>query len=199
MKRFWGLIQAWFRLKRLFAKSLAALGSSIITITRMASRESLGIFIPTSAIDAGNSSQFEGRFSMTPQNRIKREILTRALLADSDLRSEMPDIIDLHTDEGVYSAYGAFVELYAHFDFENDFREGEIGTGIECDFSRHYESKSVAMQMQDGGWVGWTYWFGGGKHGTPEEIEWIEYAYELSCIEQEKMVTVRTFEKTICE
>ena len=74
-------------------------------------------------------------------------------------------------------------------------REGEVETDIPCEWSRHYESKSVAAKMLDGSWVGWTYWYGGGKHGEPEEIDWIEDAYNLSCTEEEKLVLVRTFTK----
>lgn len=37
--------------------------------------------------------------------------------------------------------------------------------------------------------------YGGGKHGEPEAIDWIEHAYNLDCIEEEKLVVVRTFSK----
>jgi hypothetical protein len=40
-------------------------------------------------------------------------------------------------------------------------------TDIPAPSSRHYEAKSVAKQMSDGTWVGWTFWYGGGKHGEP--------------------------------
>lgn len=68
-------------------------------------------------------------------------------------------------------------------------------TVIPCDYSRNYESKSVAKKMKDGTWIGWTFWYGGGKHGEPEAIDWIEHAYYLDCNEEEKVVTVRTFTK----
>ena len=71
-------------------------------------------------------------------------------------------------------------------------REGEVETEIECEYSRHYESKSVASQIL-GRWVGWTFWYGGGKHAEPEEID-ID-AYFLDCEEEEKMVIVRRFSK----
>jgi hypothetical protein len=66
-------------------------------------------------------------------------------------------------------------------------REGEIETDVECDWSRHYESKSVAAEV-DGQWVGWTYWYGGGKHGERD-------AYLLDCEEEEVMTIQRTFKK----
>jgi hypothetical protein len=51
------------------------------------------------------------------------------------------------------------------------------------------------MQMPDGTWVGWTYWYGGGKHGEPSAMPWIEDAYNLDCKEERVMMTKRTFTK----
>lgn len=68
-------------------------------------------------------------------------------------------------------------------------------TGLDSPYSRHYESDAVAVQSPNGQWVGFTYWHGGGKHGEPESIDWIEHAYHLNCKEEEKVVTVRTFTK----
>jgi hypothetical protein len=80
-------------------------------------------------------------------------------------------------------------------DSRSEVRYGEFDTNIESPFSRHYESKSVAAKTPDGRWVGWTYWYGGGKHGEPEAIDWIDDAYYLDCKEEEKTVIVRTFSK----
>lgn len=80
-------------------------------------------------------------------------------------------------------------------DAEGELRGGQVETKIPCEWSRHYESKSVASKMPDGTWVGWTYWFGGGKHGDPESIEWIEDAYDIDCVEEERLVTIQTFTK----
>lgn len=78
----------------------------------------------------------------------------------------------------------------------NETRCNGVETNIEpSEYSRHYESKSLARKFHDGTWVGWTYWYGGGKHGRPEEVEWITTAYDLDCEEQEKIVTVRNFSK----
>ena len=72
-------------------------------------------------------------------------------------------------------------------------REGEVETEIECEYSRHYESKSVASKIL-GRWVGWIYWYGGGKHADPNSIA-IE-PYFLDCVEEEKTVIVKTFSRT---
>lgn len=60
-------------------------------------------------------------------------------------------------------------------------------------YSRHYECKEVAYQFDDGTWVGWTYWYGGGKHGEPNAVDWISNAYFVECVEEEKLVVVRSF------
>ena len=130
---------------------------------------------------------------MTPELKLKHLILIRHEEYGDD-----PEAIEFAkglTPEGVNDQYEALAEVNEHWDAMNEVREGEAETGIKCDWSRHYESKSVAARYIDGSWVGWTYWYGGGKHGEPEGIDWIPDAYDLSCVEEEKVVTVRTFTK----
>lgn len=80
-------------------------------------------------------------------------------------------------------------------DARYEVRASGIETGLETPHSRHYEAKAVAAQAPDGTWVGWTYWYGGGKHGEPESIDWMDDAYDLTCVEQENTVVVREFTK----
>ncbi len=68
----------------------------------------------------------------------------------------------------------------ARYDAESNLRGCGEPTGLPCDYSRHYESESVAAEMLDGSWVGWTYWHGGGKYGEPESIPWMEDAYDVA-------------------
>ncbi len=76
----------------------------------------------------------------------------------------------------------------------SEFRDSyDEETKIEYDWSRHYESKSVAKKLSNGKWVGYTYWFGGGRHGEPDAIDWIDEAYFLNC--EEKMVMKNFFTK----
>lgn len=70
-----------------------------------------------------------------------------------------------------------------------------IETGLPGQYSRHYESEEVAVQCPNGDWVGFTYWHGGGKFGDPDSIDWMEHAYHLDCVEEEKLVVVQTFTK----
>jgi hypothetical protein len=126
---------------------------------------------------------------MTPQQKIKHLILNaHAKLYDEPEREV--------TAENVDEVYGeADGDDYGLQDARGEVRGGEVETGLPCQYSRHYESKAVAARAPDGSWVGWTYWFGGGKHGEPESIDWIDDAYDLTCIEEQKLVTVRTFSK----
>ena len=89
-------------------------------------------------------------------------------------------------------------EFDIHEGFEDaisDVRESGVETDLPCQDSRHYESESRAFKSVTGQWVGYTYWYGGGKHGNPEEIEWIDDAYLLDVEEKEVTVVKRTFTK----
>ena len=124
---------------------------------------------------------------MSPLHKIKREIL---LACDGDIDI---DLSLLTTSESIDEAYDEYRDI-TH-DRAYNFREGEVETNIPPETSRHYKSKSVACQTDSGEWIGWTYWYGGGKYGEPEAIDWMESAYLLDCKEEEKMVVVRTFKK----
>jgi len=131
---------------------------------------------------------------MTPEQKVKQLILVKV----SELNNE-PDEVEMAkelTAGAVDDQYDALVENEEHWDGVSETREGEVETGLPCEYSRHYESKAVAARAVDGSWVGWTYWYGGGKHGEPEAIDWIEDAYNLDCVEEEKVLTVRTFTKS---
>jgi hypothetical protein len=126
---------------------------------------------------------------MTPEQKLKHLILTRAIAdgvftAEDDLVAE--NIDDLYSD---------LCDNGDQWDYQNDVRDGEVETGLPCDYSRHYEAKAVAAKMLDGSWIGWTYWYGGGKHAEPEAIDWMNEAYALTLTEEEKVVTVQTFAK----
>jgi hypothetical protein len=114
-------------------------------------------------------------------NSIEREWVDDLELSESDL----PNIDEIFAER-----------KWEVWDMYSEFREGQVASNIDCDYYRHYESKSVAAKLWDGSWVGWTYWYGGGKHGEPEAIDWIEDAYFLDCVEEEKLVVVRTFTKS---
>lgn len=139
---------------------------------------------------------------MTASQKIKREIMLEAVKAFK----EHPKRYERHeefialvesgiTDATVEKQYYKFIQEEFQYDFESEFREGTVETNLPCEYSRHYEARSVARKMCDGSWVGWTYWYGGGKHGNPEEIEWMLDAYNLELTETEKLVIIQEFKK----
>lgn len=128
---------------------------------------------------------------MTPEQLLMAIIVQRAI--DDDFAfEEKPESI---TAENVEELYEELRDDDAHWDYLSELREGEIETGLPCEWSRNYESKSVAAKAPNGQYIGWTYWYGGGKHGAPEEIDWMSDAYLLDVKEEEKLVVVQTFTK----
>ncbi len=128
---------------------------------------------------------------MTPEQAIKYEILQDAF--------ENKDAIcpgRLITEKNIDGFYeDLLVKKNLHWDYVSDFRCSGEETNIVCGGSRNYETKSVATQLRNGIWIGWIYWHGGGKHGDPGAIPWMEEAYFLECSEHEEIVIVRDFKK----
>ncbi|EMB2321487.1 hypothetical protein ACN1NW_000450 [Acinetobacter baumannii] len=90
-------------------------------------------------------------------------------------------------------------KVYAEIEYEddiynarNEIREGEKTNLSPKNWSRNYEIDAVARQI-NGLWVVWDYYYGGGKHSNPEEIEWVEEARFADCKEEEVTVIKRTF------
>jgi hypothetical protein len=126
--------------------------------------------------------------AMTPEQKIKHAILLQ--VAEW---TKVPVAVEV-TSDNVDHLYSEADENYL-WDAMSEVRSSGVETGLPCPSSRHYESDAVAAQMPDGSWVGWTYWYGGGKHGEPEAVDWMDEAYDLSVTEEERVVTVRTFAK----
>ena len=125
----------------------------------------------------------------TAQQKLKFLILKRG----NEWANRPTEEYNSYDGSNIDADYEAFENEDEYWDAKSEVRSGEFETGLKCDWSRHYESKAVASKLPDGSWVGWTYWYGGGKHGEPESIDWIEDAYDLDCKEEEKLVIVRTF------
>lgn len=124
---------------------------------------------------------------MTPRHKIMLHILREAIERDEDVNYE-GDI----TEESIEELYeDLLVNNDLNWDLESEFRSSGEDSGIpDRYYSRHYECKEVARQLNDGTWIGWTYWFGGGKHGEPESIEWMEDAYEVEVKEEQRIVRI---------
>lgn len=127
---------------------------------------------------------------MTPEQKIKHLILLKHQGWNA-ATMQLPQVTAENVDELFEEWQGE--DGWDLQDAINEVRCSGIETSITAPHSRHYESESVAAQYIDGSWIGWTFWYGGGKHGEPESIDWMEDAYDLTCTEEQKVVTVRTF------
>lgn len=123
---------------------------------------------------------------MTPEQKIKHAILVL-------MEASLPETVTADNIDDLYRDITEDSDDY--YDAENEFRSGDVDTDIEAEYSRNYESRSVGAKMPDGSWVGWTYWYGGGKHGSPWEIDWMGKAYDLNMVEETKTIVVKTFTK----
>ena len=130
---------------------------------------------------------------MTPEQKLKHLILIKHASYGNDYT--VPEVVTAETIDEQYEQANEEDGGWALQDARSEVRCSGIETDIPAPSSRHYESESVAAQYIDGSWVGWTYWYGGGKHGEPEAIDWMDEAYDLSCTEEQVMVTQRTFAK----
>lgn len=126
---------------------------------------------------------------MTAEQKIKHLILsTLARHREEDTVEITAENIDELYDEAYENDDGGLQ------DARNEVRCSGEETGLPCQSSRHYESDAVAAQAPDGSWVGWTYWYGGGKHGEPEAIDWMDEAYDLTVVREETVIK-RVFAK----
>jgi hypothetical protein len=124
---------------------------------------------------------------MTPKQKVKYLVL--------EMSSELSELSKLSTPKVDASNIDALYDaLDDTQDARSEVRGGQVETKLPCPYSRHYESKSVAAPTPFG-WVGWTYWYGGGKHGEPEAIDWMSDAYDVDVTEETKTVVVQTFTK----
>jgi hypothetical protein len=91
------------------------------------------------------------------------------------------------TDEQL-EEYEDYIQNYTE-----EFRQSGEDSGIKSEnWSRHYECDEVAKVIDNGIAVGWTYWHGGGKHGEPSAIDWIDSAYFVNVAQETKVVNIYT-------
>ena len=121
---------------------------------------------------------------MTPEQKIKRHILQEIAKVDESI----PGIIDGENLDELWEIH--IEDSDSKCDFVNEFRESGEDTNLDPPYSRHYESRQVARQLDDGTWVAWTYWYGGGKHACPEDVDWIRGAFEVEVRQETRVVNV---------
>lgn len=126
---------------------------------------------------------------MTPAQKLKHLVLLKSVQLGAE---PLPEVVNAENVDALYDEREANDGGDLQ-DARSEIRCSGEETNLSTPFSRHYESDAVAAQYLDGSWVGWTYWYGGGKHGEPEAIDWMSDAYDLTCEEKQVTVTQRTF------
>lgn len=58
-------------------------------------------------------------------------------------------------------------------DVREELRNDGLLTDLRAPYSRHYECNMTAVQCGDK-WVAFPYWYGGGKHGEPSAMSWLD-------------------------
>ena len=131
---------------------------------------------------------------MTPEQKLKLAILFRAA---SWKEITLPTEVDVHNVDELYDTHNAdcglqdAIEAVRHDGFPTDLADSTPWFRGADDF----EKESVAMKLADGTWVGWTRWYGGGKHAEPASIPWMEYSYNVICEEKQVTEVQRFFAK----
>lgn len=110
-----------------------------------------------------------------------QELQESLVTDDGDKINEIWELVEEYEEDGLR-------EVIANF------RGSGETTGLPERFvNMHYESEEVARQITGSDmWIGWTYWYGGGKHGYPEDMEWIDDAYLLHMTVEQRPVKVFT-------
>lgn len=127
---------------------------------------------------------------MTPLQKLKHAILVRATEMEGKIPSTEP--ITAENIDDIYEELDGGDWLQ---DARSEVRCTGTDTSLAPNYSRHYEAEAVAVKTPDGSWVGFTHYYGGGKHGEPEAMPWMEQAYDVTVVEEEKLVIVQTFSK----
>ena len=116
--------------------------------------------------------------TLTAQQKLKLWIMR----ADPEIAVEMEATIPDHPTNGEVDLLWGIMED-AVSDLVSNLSDAGEATGLPCGRSRHYETESMARQMDDESWVGWTRYYGGGKHGEPWSVDWISGAYDVEMTE----------------
>lgn len=95
-------------------------------------------------------------------------------------------------------------ELYNSYDRYDELADAWCEVrydGIDCNLptitsSRHYEVDAKAINI-DGKWVKFDFYYGGGKHGDPDEYNYIEDAVIVDCTQEEITVIKYTFSQPL--
>ena len=128
--------------------------------------------------------------NLTPTQLIKKAILAKSCQFFEDFKP----INSLATGEEIDAAFQDANDKDVTQDATEEIRSSGISTGLPAPYSRNYETE-INAHLIDDQWVGFVYYFAGGKHSEPGAIPWMEDAFLLDCKEELITVTKRTFTK----
>ena len=110
---------------------------------------------------------------------------------DWDNSERLGKVLNELTDDNIDYVYGEVCELDGDFRYGyyySEFRQNYDQVIESHEYSgRHYDGDFVAQKIGDI-WVGYPYYYGGGKYGSPELIDWIDDAVYLKATETTKVV-----------
>ena len=83
-----------------------------------------------------------------------------------------------------------------YYEIKEEIRSGKIRTGLPSNGGGMYNAEAVAIPITGipSLYIGYEYYFGGGKHLEPEIAEWMEYCYLLQ--EKDRVQTVKFYDKS---
>lgn len=134
---------------------------------------------------------------MTDQTNNKlspEQLIKKGIIQTLPAFYEEYSVPSLLTPEEVELAWGTAEKEDVLQDARNGFRDSGIETNLPAPFSRHYDCEIYARKIGEE-WVAFPFWYGGGRHGAPEDMPWMEEAFFVDCTETEKLVVVREFKK----
>lgn len=81
-------------------------------------------------------------------------------------------------------------------DGRNEARHGIEAPEIDCPTSRNYEVDAHVGKLPDGSYVGWWFYYGGGKHSDAQNaIDWEAQAFDVNHKAEVITTTKHTFTK----
>lgn len=132
---------------------------------------------------------------ITAEQCVKLEIIKRVASKNN---------VRLFKDEHMYDVIGDTFNTGFEGEYEDDFQEilYEIrDEGFEVNlstktYSRHYEVDCYVLEIE-GKWIAYDYYYGGGKHGEPEEFDWLSTCRYVNCEERVVTKVERTFSEIV--
>lgn len=109
-----------------------------------------------------------------------------------DVDNFKDDKVEEFYDEVKYEEFEDYVR-----DVVSEFRDSGENINDKVYEDRYYCYRDVAIPItgRDDLYLAWTYYFGGGKHAQPWDVEWMEDCYLLRCREVEETRIVKVYEK----